>query len=89
MHLIIRMAGGKPLEALVLAVGENRLRAVIPGHADTLELRRNFGQWSSDLGDLEVEAMTIDGELDINRLRAEFCPEERAVGLRHLAALGE
>jgi hypothetical protein len=84
MHLIIRKLNGKRLDALVLAVGENRLRAVVPGYKDVLELRRNYGLWSSDLGDLEVEAMTSLEGIDMNRVRAEFCPEERELFDSHL-----
>ena len=80
MHLIIRKLAGKRLDALVLAVGENRLRAVVPGHNDVLELRRNYGQWSCDLGDIEVEAFISQEGIDVIRFHAEFCPEERGFG---------
>ena len=80
MHLIISAPNSKPCEALVLAVGENRLRVVMAGYTDVLELRRSYGNWSSDLGEVQVEAWTVDGRIDIDRFQAEFCPEERAVG---------
>ena len=80
MHLIISMPDGRRREGVVLAVGENRLRAAIAGHNDVMELRRNYGVWSSDLGEIEVEAMTADDRTDVVRLAADFCPEERAVG---------
>jgi hypothetical protein len=80
MHLIISMPNGKRREAVVLAVGENRLRVVVAGHNDVVELRRNYGLWSCDLGEIEVEAMTADDRIDIIRLSADFCTEERAVG---------
>ena len=89
MHLIISKPGGKPLEALVLAVGENRLRAVVAGSTDVVELHRNYGQWSSDLGEVQVEAMIVNDRIDINLFRAEFCPEERAAGFQQLPILAE
>ena len=80
MHLIISEPNSKPCEAMVLAVGENRLRLVVAGHTDVLELRRNHGKWSSDQGEIEVEAMCVDDGIDINRFHADLCPEERTVG---------
>src|SRR4030095_8749259 len=71
MHLIISKPGGKPLEALVLAVCENRPRALVAGHTDVVELHRNYGQWSSDLGEVQVEAIIVNDRIDINLFRAE------------------
>ena len=67
---------GTRLEALVLVVGENRLRAVIAGHNDTAELRRNYGQWSSDQGEVELEALIADHAIDISRLCTDFQENE-------------
>jgi hypothetical protein len=36
------------------------------------------GLWSSDLGEIDVEAMTADDRSNVVRLYADFCPEERA-----------
>jgi hypothetical protein len=76
MHLIISTPNGTRLEALVLAVGENRLRVVVAGHNDTVELRRNYGQWSSDQGEVELEALIADHAIDISRLCTDFQENE-------------
>lgn len=84
MHLIITKSNKKRVEALVLAVGENRLRAVVAGHNDVVELRRAYGQWTSDLGDVEIEAMTADNRIDLTNFHAELFPNERAAELERV-----
>ena len=80
MDLNISTPNGKRFEAMVLAVGENRLRAVVAGCNDTVELWRNYGQWSSDLGDVELEALASNHGIDMSRFCADFCSRERAAG---------
>jgi hypothetical protein len=81
MHLVIRELNGKRREALVLAVGANRLRVVIAGERETIELRRNFGDWCSDSGAIvQLEAIVADGRADLARFHTDLFPAERAVG---------
>jgi hypothetical protein len=51
-------------------------------------MRRTYGLWSSDLGEIEVEAMTADARIDIVRLCADFSPTEQAVGFERAVLAG-
>ena len=84
MHLIITKFNKTRVEALVLAVGENRLRAVVAGHKDVVEFRRVYGQWASDLGEVEIEAMTADNRFDLTRFHADLFPNERGAELERV-----
>ena len=46
----VMIMGGRQVEALLLSVSPDRLRAVIPGRADTAEFRMIDGQWTSESG---------------------------------------
>jgi hypothetical protein len=45
MYLLVRYPVGIILEAMVLAKGRNRLRIVVAGFPDTIELKRSGSQW--------------------------------------------
>jgi hypothetical protein len=45
MYTLIRYPIGVTVEAVILATGKNRMRVVIPGLPDTIELRRAGSQW--------------------------------------------
>ena len=45
MYTLIRYPGGIIVEALVLAKGRNRMRVVVAGSSDTIELKRSGPQW--------------------------------------------
>jgi len=49
MYTVLVMEG-RQVEALLLSVSPDRLRVVIPGRADTAELRMVDGQWTSESG---------------------------------------
>ena len=57
--------GGRQIEALLLSVSPDRLRAVIPGRADTAEFRMVDGQWTSESGtQVELGAILSAGHSD-------------------------
>ena len=61
MFTVIVM-GGRPIEALLLSVSPDRLRAVIPGRADAAEFRMIEGQWISESGtQVELGALISAG----------------------------
>ena len=88
MHSIISMPNGKRREGVVLAVGKNRLRVIVTRHNDVVEMRRSYGVWSSDLGEIELEAMTADARINVIRLCADFCSAEQAVGFERAVLAG-
>ena len=45
MYLLIRYPGGIIAEGMVLAKGKNRLRVVVAGFPDTVELKRTGAMW--------------------------------------------
>jgi len=47
MYLLIRYPGGIIVEGVVLAKGEDRLRVVVAGLSDTVELKRVGATWST------------------------------------------
>jgi hypothetical protein len=47
MYLLIRYPGGIIAEGVVLAKGKNRLRVVVPGFPETIELKRADATWST------------------------------------------
>lgn len=48
MHMILRTAAGELVKGLLLAAGRGRMRVVVEGQKETLELRRTRGRWLSD-----------------------------------------
>ena len=59
----VMIMGGRQVEALLLSVSPDRLRAVIPGRADTAEFRMIDGQWTSESGArVELGAILNAGE---------------------------
>ena len=82
MHLIVSDLRGKRREAVVLAVGDNRLRVAMTGREDTLELRRAFGEWWTDRGEvILLEAIAADDQIDLTQFHAELFPVEQGLGI--------
>ena len=54
MYLLIRYPGGVMAEGVVLAKGRNRLRVVVAGLSDTIELKRAGSGWIA-AGHVQVE----------------------------------
>ncbi|HEY1337286.1 MAG TPA: hypothetical protein VGF59_07235 [Bryobacteraceae bacterium] len=80
MHLVFRTLKGARREALVLAVGENRLRIVVAGQRDAVELRRTYGHWTSDLGaTVQLEGIMAHDGIDLARFYADLFPREQAL----------
>ena len=57
MHMIVRYANGRRVEAILLAATHDTMRIVVPHRNDSLELRLRGNQWISDAGKcVEIEA---------------------------------
>jgi hypothetical protein len=62
MHMMVVYENGSRADAVVLAVGENRMRVVLRGSRDTVELRLLKEQWMTEEGDaIDIEAL-VAGE---------------------------
>lgn len=63
MLIILRFRIGGMIAALLLAANRSRMRVVIPGSGDTLELRLRKNAWTLEDGRIaEVEAVISDGK---------------------------
>ena len=72
MHLIVKFQNGFHGEALLLAGGRERMRLIVAGQPDTIELSKLNGVWQTDAGEtVEIEAMTTLADC------AEFLAEAR------------
>lgn len=68
MYTVIVM-GGRQVEALLLSVSPDCLRAAIPGRADTAEFRMIDGQWTSESGaQVELGAILSAGAADVSQV---------------------
>jgi hypothetical protein len=54
MYTLLRYVAGVVVEGVVFPRGKNRIRAVVAGFPDTIELRRSGLQWFTATGE-EVE----------------------------------
>jgi len=69
MHLMLTFSNGRRTEALVLAVGRNRMRIAIPSRNDAVELTLAGGQWTTDTGEtLELDSLISLVDVDFPRL---------------------
>ncbi len=58
MHTILRYPDGKRVYALLLAREDTRLRMMVPGKSDTLELRKLPEKWVDEDGArISIEAL--------------------------------
>jgi hypothetical protein len=58
MHIILRYPDGSRIQALLLSEGSDRLRVIIPGRKDTLELHLVNERWADEDGNkVSIEAM--------------------------------
>lgn len=71
MYTIIVLPGGRQVDALLLSASADRLRVVIPGRADTAELRLIEGRWTLESGgQVELGAIIAEHSADVNRVLA-------------------
>jgi hypothetical protein len=79
MHLTILDSTGGRHEAILLAAGTSRLRVVVRGARDTVELRRAEGGWFCEDGEpVEFESMVV-GE-DLSAFCSQVRPRTHAAG---------
>ncbi len=58
MTLFLHYPAGRQMEAVLLASSPNRMRLVVRGESETLELRRSQGHWYSEKGErVEFDAI--------------------------------
>ena len=71
MYTVIVFPGGRQVDALLLAASAERMRVVIPGRKDTLELHLFEGRWTSESGvQVELGAMLVEDAADAYWVRA-------------------
>lgn len=71
MYTVIVLPGGRQVDALLLSASADRLRVVIPGRADTAELRLIEGRWTLESGgQVELGAIIAEHSADVNRVLA-------------------
>jgi hypothetical protein len=79
MYLTILDSIGGRHEALLLAVSASRMRVVVEGSRDTIELKEAYGQWFCEDGE-PVEIVSIMAEQDFSSLCGEIHPRACAAG---------
>ena len=61
MYLLIKYPGGIIVEGVLVAKGKDRLRVIIAGFPDTVELKREGTMWSTSHRELvEIEFLMSD-----------------------------
>ncbi len=76
MYLTMRYFDGRRVEAIVLAIGADRMRITIPDSHDAIELRQSQGIWMTDSNEL-VELEALLAEEETAPLLAGFYPVAR------------
>ena len=67
MYTLISFPAGVIVEAVVLATGPNRLRAVAAGIADAIELQCSGSQWLTEKGEpVEFEFLMSDSQPSVD-----------------------
>ncbi len=51
MYLMMRYLDGTTIDGVGLAISKDRIRLVVPGSFDTIELRREYSQWMNEAGE--------------------------------------
>jgi hypothetical protein len=66
MLLFLQDAGGRTVEALLLAISPNRMRLVIRDFRDAVEIEYAAGQWKTEKGKLiEIVGMITDDRFKV------------------------
>jgi hypothetical protein len=75
MYTLLIYPGGSQVDALLLSASADRLRLVIRGRADTVELQRIDGRWVSESGvTVEVGALIANSAVCANLGRDQARP---------------
>lgn len=68
MHTVLIYAGGRRVDALLLSVSPDRLRAVIAGSSDAVEYQLVEGRWTAEGGTpVEIGALMLSDGMDVTR----------------------
>jgi hypothetical protein len=71
MHLILRYSNGKRVDALLLNIGPETMRAAVRDRNETLEFQRIGDQWIGEDGEpVDIEAMIAAETAVMPRARA-------------------
>jgi hypothetical protein len=75
MRTVLIIAGGHPVDALLLSASVDCLRVAIPGRADAVEYRMIEGRWMSERGvRMEIGALMMTDGMS----PARFVPQPHA-----------
>jgi hypothetical protein len=68
MHTSLLYPNGRRADGFILSISEDTMRVVLKRSADTVELRRVGGDWTSEDGSrIEFESLLIAGDIDLLR----------------------
>lgn len=71
MYTVIVFPGGRQVDALLLAASAERLRVVMPGRRDTMELQLIEGRWTTESGsEVELGAILAEDSTEAGRVQA-------------------
>jgi hypothetical protein len=74
MYTVIVFPGGRRFDALLLSASPERLRVVVQGRSDTVELQMIEGRWMSDGVCVELGAILNDESAAAKRVLAHARP---------------
>jgi hypothetical protein len=81
MYIVMVLPGGRQVDALLLSASPERMRVLIRGQADTAEIQRIEGQWTSESGELvELGAILAADSADAVRVLANARPRVLSAG---------
>jgi len=81
MYLLMSYPAGITMEAVILAKGRNRMRIVVAGSPDTVELKRSGEAWMADGQPVELEFLMTMGSQSVPvSVSARACEARTAAG---------
>ena len=80
MYSLMSVAAGMVLEAVIVHRTRNRMRVIVPGFSDALELRRSGQAWFTEVGE-PVEFEFLADLPSTEHKVAEQIPFRRAAGV--------
>jgi hypothetical protein len=79
MHTILQYSNGRRVDGIILSASQDIMRVIVKRCADTVELRRVSGVWTSEDGSpIEFEMLAIAGQTGFH---ADGCFEAKPLTL--------
>jgi len=80
MRMWIRYESGTKVEALLLAASRYRMRVVIAGERETIDLNRLGDSWYEDTAQIEIEALMPVAGCDCSTFCTEVYSQTMSAG---------